>query len=278
MKVTRWTAALSALVLLAPAASALPLRETAKRISSAAREKGAARISILPLEARGSASPLDGEVLAGRLAAQIVKLERVRVVERARLADVLAERRLAEIGAMGASALPAGAAAPSLQAADAVVTGTFARRGETMRVAVRLVHAASGEILAATEEDVPWQDAGPADAGEGAWAVPSGAQLRDAPREEDCSTAAERADRVELGVLDLKARYWAGRLRKGVPPDIQARDPVSTISDPDLKKRFYDAMKEQYDRPEAPDLSPRELERFQRENGRALEILRDCGL
>ncbi|OGR90324.1 MAG: hypothetical protein A2V88_16995 [Elusimicrobia bacterium RBG_16_66_12] len=202
-------------------------------------------------------------------------------MERSRLADVLAERRLAETGAMGTSALPAAAAAPRLQAADAVATGTFTRRGEKMRVAVRLVHAASGEILAATEEDFPWQDAqdaGLEDTGDWTSAVPSGAQLRDAPREEDCSTADARADRIELGVLSLKALYWAGRLRKGVPPDIQARDPDSTISDPDLKKRFYDAMKEQYDRPEVPELSPRELERFQREDGRAREILRACGL
>ncbi|MEK7382040.1 MAG: hypothetical protein AAB262_01995, partial [Elusimicrobiota bacterium] len=157
-----------------------------------------------------------------------------------------------------------------------------------------LVRASSGEILAVTEEDISWekpQHAGLGDPGSWTLVVPSpeflaevpvldGDELllRDAPREEDCSTAAERVDLIEGGILSLKARYWAAELRQGVSPYSLTRNPGSTISDPHLKKRFYDAMKEQYDRPEVPELSPRELERFQREDARALELFRRCGL
>ena len=291
MKVMRWTAG-AALLLLSMSAAALPLRETARQISAAAREKGVMRIAILPFEARGSTGSHDGEVLAEKLMTQIVNLRKVRVVERSRLAEVMSERRLAETGATGTAARPA--AAPGLQAADALVTGAFSRRGEKMRVAARLVHAVTGEVLAATEEDFTWegaQDAGLGDDGSWTLVVPapefmaevprldgSDIQLRDAPREEDCSTAAERVDRIEGAILGVKARYWAGQLRKGVSPYSLTRNPGSTITDPDLKKRFYDTMKEHYYRPEVPELSPRELERFQREDARALEIYRECGL
>lgn len=292
MKVTRWAAVLAALVMISPVVAALPMRETAKQISSAARQNGVVRIAVLPLEARGATGSKDGEVLAEKLIAQIVNLRQVRVVERTRLADVMSERRLTETGAMGTSVTPA--AAPALQSADAVVTGAFFRRGEKMHITVRLVHAATGEVLAATEEAFSWQsaqDAGLGDPGSWTLVVPSpefmaevpvldGDEnlMRDAPHEEDCSTAAERVDRIEGGILSLKARYWAGQLRQGVSPYSLTHNPGSTISDPNLKKRFYDTLKEQYYRPEIPELSPRELEQFQREDGRALSIFRECGL
>jgi len=294
MKVMRWTttaATTAALALLPLSVCALPLRETAKQISSAARERGVMRIAVLPLEARGATGSKDGEVLAEKLMTQLMNLRQVRVVERTRLADVMAERRLSESGATGTAMRPA---ASVLQSADAVVTGSFFRRGEKMHIAVRLVHASSGEVLAAVEEDLTWEnaeDAGLGDPGSWTLVVPppmfmaeipaiddDGIQLRDAPHEEDCSTAAERVDRIEGAILGLKARYWAGQLRQGISPYSLTHNPGSTITDPDLKKRFYDTMKDHYYRAEVPELSARELERFQREDARALRIARQCGL
>lgn len=292
MEITRWAAATAAL-LISMTAAAQPMHETAKQLSAAAQEKGASKIAVLPLEARGAMGAKDGEVLAEKLVTQLVKLGRVRVVERSRLPDLMAERRLTESGATAAAVL-APDAAPGLQAADAVVTGAFMHRGTKMHVTARLVDAATGEVLGATEEDFSWEKAqneGLGDPGSWTLVVPSpefmaevpvldGADdlMRDAPHEEDCSTAAERVDRIESGIMSLKARYWAGQLRQGVSPYSLTHNPGSTISDPDLKKRFYQRLREQYDRPEVPELSPRELERFQREDAAALRIFRDCGL
>ena len=282
------------LTLLTAPAGAQPLRETARQISAAARDKGVARVAVLPLEARGAAGSLDGEILAEKLVEQLVRLARVQVVERAHLPALMAERRLSETGAMGANVQASAGTGALLQAADAVVTGSFSRRGDKMRVSSRLVHAGTGEILAAAEENFAWE--GTEDSGlreDGSWTlvvpapefmaeVPSidgdTQELRDAPRDEDCSDASARVDRIEGGILELKARYWAGQLRKGVSPYGLTRNPGSTISDPDLKKRFYDKMKSLYYRADMPELTPRELERFQREDARALQIIRRCGL
>lgn len=284
----------ASLALLSVRAGAQPLSETAKKLSAAALGKGVARVAVLPLEGQGLGGSSEGAVLAERLVEQLVRLGRVRVVERSRLPELMAERRLSQTGATGTRIRAPGASEPLLQPADAVVTGSFSRRGEKMRISARLVHAESGEILAAVEETLAWEsDSDPGLGDSGSWnlVVPSPeftvdipriemdpVQLRDAPREEDCSDASERVDRIEAGILDLKARYWAGQLRQGVSPFGLTRNPGSSISDAGLKKTFYDNLRDWYYRKDAPELTPRELERFQREDARAVAILRRCGL
>lgn len=294
MKGMSWTAMTTALILLPLTLSALPLSRTADELGSAARRKGISRVAVLPLDARGAAGSQDGKSLAEKLVAQLVRQGKVRVMERTRLDEVMSERHLAQAGAMGTAVLPQAGAAAGLQAAEAVVTGAFSRRGGNIHLVTRLVDAGSGEVLAAAEEDLPWETAPDSGLGDpGTWTlvvpppeflaeVPSldgmDIQMRDAPRDEDCSSAPDRVDLIESGILELKARYWAGKLREGVSPYSLTHNPGSTITDSTLKKRFYDTMKAQYDRPAVQPLSPRELERFQREDARALNLYRQCGL
>ena len=284
----------ASLMFLAAVAGAQPLSGMARKLSSVARDKGVSRVAVLPLEGQGLGGSREGAVLSERLVQEIVRFGRVRVVERARLPELMAERRLSQTGAMGASVRTPGAADHLLQPADAVVTGSFARRGAKMRVSARLVHAQSGEILAAVEEAMVWEsDSDPGLGDSGSWnlVVPApqfmaevpqmemdSIQLRDAPREEDCSDAAERVDRIEADILDVKARFWAGQLRQGVSPYGLTRNPGSSISDAALKNNFYDSLRDWYYRADRPELTPRELERFQRKEAQAVDILRRCGL
>lgn len=285
------TIAAAVLALMPAHAGSQPLRETARQISAAARNRGVIKIAVPPLEERGSSRSRDGELLAEKLVEQLVRLGRIKVVERGNLPALMSERRLLETGALGIDAGAPAEARALLQAADAVVTGSFDRRGEKVRVSCRLVHAGTGEILAAVEERIMWEGSDPE--ADGSWTlvvpapqfmtgVPSFKddlfELRDAPNEEDCSEAGDLVDRIEGDILELKTRYWAGQLRQGVSPYGLTRNPGSTISDPNLKRRFYDTLRNWYYRADLPELTPREMERFQREDARALEIVRRCGL
>lgn len=265
-----------------------PMRGLAERLSVAARRAGVARVAVLPLEARGAAGAHEGEALADLLMERIVRGGGVKVVERSRLGDVLAERRL---GAAGATA--AGGES-RLAAAEAVVTGSFSRRGTTTRAAVRLVHASSGEVLAAVEETFEWEaPAEDAPGPDGSWSIVVPApqftvdvpdidadplQLRDAPNDESCADAAARVDRIVAGILEIKARYWASELRKGFSPYAVTRNPGSEISDPALKSRFYDAMKDWFHKPFVPDLTRAQFERMRREDALATALASRCGV
>ena len=270
------------------ALAAEPLADLAERVGAAARRARVTRVSVLPLTSRSGAAARDGEVLADMLTERLVQEGRVRVVERSRLSDVMAERRLGSLAAGGADA-----ASPRLAAAEAVVTGSFAQMDGKMKASVRLVHAETGEILAAAEETMAWGE--PADGvhGDGSWSLEVPApefladvppivmdpvELRDAPNDDTCADAAARVDRIAAGILDVKARYWAAELRKGYSPYAVTRNPGSEISDPELKARFYDAMKAWFQKSFVPELSRSEFEKMRREDARAAEIIGRCGL
>jgi TolB-like protein len=266
-----------------------PLADMASRVGAAARRARVARVAVLPFSSRAAGGGHDGEVLADMLTERLVADGRVRVVERTRLPEVMAERRLSAVGAT----ISSGGGSPALAAADAVVTGAFVFSGGKMRVSVRLVHAETGEILAAAEESFDWDAPAGEPRDDGAWTMTIPApeflaevppivmdpvELRDAPNDDSCADAAARVDRIAAGVLEVKARYWAYELRRGFSPYAVTRNPGSEISDPALKERFYAEMKSWFKKPFVPELSRSEFERMRREDARASEISSRCGL
>ncbi len=268
-----------------------PLSDMAQRLGAAARRARVARVAVLPFSARAAGGGHDGEAVADMLTERLVADGRVKVVERSRLPDVMAERRL---GALGASAE---GAAPRLAAAEAVVTGSFVRAGGRMRASARLVSAETGEIIAAAEESFDWDAPADETRDDGSWTLSVPApeflaevppivmdpvELRDAPNDAaadaSCADAAARVDRIVAGILEVKARYWAFELRKGFSPYAVTRNPGSEITDPALKERFYGSMQAWFKKPFVPELSRPEFERMRREDARASEISARCGI
>jgi TolB-like protein len=282
-------AAALVLVLSGPAFAGAPMHEIAVRVSAAARRAGVARVAVLPLEARGAGGAADGEALSDALTGEVVRDGRVRVVERSRLSDLMSERRLETAGATAASV-----SETRLSSAQAVLTGSFTRRGGKMHASVRLVHAETGEILAAVEESFDWESSADAPPSRGeSWTmvVPPPAftvavpelgdeplDFKDAPNDDECAGAGARVDAIVAGILDVKARYWASELRKGFSPYAVTRNPGSEISDPALKARFYETMKGWFQRGFIPELSGAEFERMRREDARAAALAGRCGI
>jgi hypothetical protein len=103
-----------------------------------------------------------------------------------------------------------------------------------------------------------------------------GSDLHDSLSDQDCAGAPARIDRLEAAILDLKARYWALRLKKGVKAEALAVNPGSTISDPDLKRQFYERLKSWHALRRVPELSSAESSRFDAVDAAALALYRKC--
>lgn len=93
-----------------------------------------------------------------------------------------------------------------------------------------------------------------------------------------CADASRRVDHLESEILDIKARYWAVKMQRGEPLTEIIVNPGSTISDPVLKRIFYDRMRYWFDRRDIPPLTISETRKFAWTDAAAYSLYRDCGV
>lgn len=93
-----------------------------------------------------------------------------------------------------------------------------------------------------------------------------------------CEGAGARVDELERGILELKARYWALQLSRGVFYKTLKFNPGSTISDPALKGELYARMRAWTRQPLIPELTPHEIRQFADADAKAVELARACGI
>lgn len=270
----------------ATAARADGYKTMARELASQARRGGVARVAVLPFEPADGGSPRDGWNISEKLVTQLVRTGKVQALERSMLRALLSEQRLGQTGALDPATLKR---IGRVLSADGIVTGSFVTLGREVVVNARLINTETGVIIAASERkaDRDWFElpnlfvpapvfSVPApdivEEGEGAFA------MRDALADEGCDEAAARVDRLESDILDLKARYWALRLKKGLDMASLRVNPGSTITDPELKRQFYDRMQAWYAQPRVPPLSASETKRFVAVDSRAYSLHRQCRL
>ncbi|HBL19022.1 MAG: hypothetical protein A2X36_13620 [Elusimicrobia bacterium GWA2_69_24] len=99
--------------------------------------------------------------------------------------------------------------------------------------------------------------------------------LRDSVAEQ-CTGVGERVDSLQESILELKARYWARRLRKpGFSSKSVPLKPGDLISDSALRSRFYELLQDETEAPGRP-LSLSEIKRFISVDRRSFELLAAC--
>jgi TolB-like protein len=281
------------LLSLSSADAASSIRSSALELAAGARRAGVGTVAVLPMAPADGSLAAEGWDLSERLLTQLVRSGKVQVVERANLSRVMSEQQLGRLGALEPAGLKK---LGRLLSADAVVTGSFITSGRRLRLQARLVNVETGLIMAASEAEADrdeearsgwaksWLPTMQVPAPELTVAIPplpggSMLELRDAPNDEvDCSQAAERVDALETRVLDLKARYWALKLREGLDPKTLKQNPGSTITDPQLKKDFYARLKSWHESDAIPELSTGEVARLVALDGKAFALHRECGL
>lgn len=286
----------------AAAAQADGFKAIGKELAKAAKRSGIGLVAVLPFEPADSSNPREGWNIAEKLTTQIVRQKRVQTVERNHLRKLMNEAFLGESGAIE---LPRLRRVGKILAVDALVTGSFVTAGNEVVVSARLIDARTGAIIEAVERkaDRDWYDPlglngrlAPMPLDPYAFGGPDGeaplippapasvpdliasADLRDSVGEAGCEDAAERVDRLEGAILELKARYWANQLKNGLSLASLRHNPGSTITDPFLKRRFYDRMKAWYAQASVPAMTAPEVKRFTEIDGQAFRLHRECGL
>lgn len=175
---------------------------------------------------------------------------------------------------------------PAKTRPQALIKGTVFKEGEKITVIARLVEASTGRVLASLQAvsrarfselpPVPDMDWGSAPA---VAAVRD--PFRDAPADGgfNCSAAFKEMDRVNAGAAELKARYWAAKMKEpGFVTGSLTRNPGSEIRDPQLKQKFYDLLTRYYGEEDAPGLSRDQSARLEDFMGRESGVIDRCGI
>jgi TolB-like protein len=106
---------------------------------------GRLTLAVLPFQEKGEPRNY-GEAATDRMVTQLVELRRFKVIERAKLDEVLQEQRLQVSGVVDdRTAVDVGRVA----GADAIVLGTVSFIGSTTTVSARVIDTQSGEVLVA---------------------------------------------------------------------------------------------------------------------------------
>lgn len=276
------------LTLAAPAARADGYKALARDLATEAKKAGVSRVAVMPFEPADGGSARDGWNISEKLVTQLVRTGKVQTLERSMLKTLMDEHQLGRTGALDPATLRK---LGRVLSAEAIITGSFTTIGREVVVNARLINTETGVIVAACERraERDWFDApifvpapeftveAPAILTEGELAMND--TLKDSVADEvNCNNAATTIDRLEGQILDLKARYWAHKLKKGLNFATLKVNPGSTISDPELKQEFYSKIKAWYAQDRVPELSPVETKRFVAVDGQAYSIAQKCGI
>lgn len=282
----RLPSALLAALLAAPAAAG-PYEKLSREVVLIAKRSGYARVAVLPFNSVGGADGASGRALAEQLVSRLAGNSGLQVVERALLDRVLGEQSLGHKGMLDQrQAKKVG----RILGVDAIVTGSYLNlSGRRLEVHTRLIDTETARILGAAtarvdrEWDEDWSAPGevfrvrPPELGGFSLAfAPAPAagfgegfaqdELLDAPGPlaggaGECDAWEARSRRAHETTLDLKARFWAARMREpGFSARALTRNPGSEIRDLALRQELYRRIKELYQAGGGPGLTTRERE------------------
>jgi TolB-like protein len=273
-----------AALLAAAGARADGFKKMARDLVADAKRSGVSRVAVMPFEPADGSVSRDGWNISEKLVTQLVRTGKVQTLERSMLKTLLDEHQLGRTGALDPASLRK---LGKVLSAEGIITGSFVTIGREVVVNARLINVETGVIVSASERRAPrdWFDAatfpGPVEAAVAAAPAPMrmepGLDFRDSVSDvQGCANAATTVDKLEEEILDLKARYWALKL-KGRDMASLARSSSRVISDPELKLALFDKVTA-YARDGAPALTAAETKKLVAVDGRAFTLAQKCGI
>ncbi len=259
-----------------------PYDRAAGEILSAVARLGRRSVAVTPFYSVSGNESLAGAVISERLVARLQRGRGIDVVERSLLKTVWRERAIDAGGRVAASEAPE--TRRGMGGVDALVTGTVHElKDGRVEVNVRLLDPKTARVLVCAPmrverdwslvaDDVLTPDLT-------APPVPSLISVPSAPvfgltrgfLGMDCGQARDKTERLEELLVDVKARYWALRLKdREFKVQKLRRNPGTEISDPEVKNLFYSRLRHWFQEDYVPHLSRQEFESYTR-----LEKMRD---
>ncbi|HAH08294.1 MAG TPA: hypothetical protein DCM05_17510 [Elusimicrobia bacterium] len=288
-KVSNAALVLAALIVFqAAAAAAEPYEKAARDISRVANRTNKRRLAVLPFVPVSGGDSQGCLALAERLTARLAEQDGIEIVERTLLEKVLEEQGLGTKGLVDArQAHEVG----RILGVDSIVTGTFMSLSDgQLEVNARLIDAASARILGVSTLQVPqdWHDSGfstsfdmnvpPPDIGDSGPVLTLRSGFRDALSNQDgCSGWEERVDELQSAVLELKSRYWAGRLQeRGFSTRNLTRNPGSEIRSMSLRQDFFRRVRDIYEAGWRGSLTPQESSLLETSDRAVSALMETC--
>jgi TolB-like protein len=260
-----WRTAAFALLLAVPCSHAGDFDKLASQLAAGAKAHGRSRIAILPFQVIGGKGSTSGRIVSERLVGPLMAGGIVEVVERSMLETVMREQQLQFSGVVDARSVKE---IGKILNVDAVITGTvIALKDDRVEVNARLIDAESAKILfaASTKVEQDWNESLFDDAswGGSAWpAVPNFDLATNADAAEwGCMGVPDQIDELERSIIDLKARYWAQKLRAGLDGASLKKNPGSEIRNTVIRAEFYKTLKVHMSAAE-PELTDDEFSRL----------------
>jgi TolB-like protein len=261
----------------APRAVAGDYDKLAEPLARTARAHGRARLAVLPFQVVGGKGSSGGRIIAERLIGPLAATEGLEVVERTMLDGVMKEQRLQVSGVVDQHSLKE---LGRVLGVDAIVTGTaITLKDDRVEIVARLIDAETARVLGVAELRVErdWNESMFDDT---SWAglpqLPSFDLAQDASAAVwDCSGAGETVDSLERSITDIKARYWAQRLREGIAPSSLKANPGSEINNPEIRAEFYARLRA-YSRQAGPAVDAGEVGRMNKTMDRISKVQGSC--
>lgn len=262
----------------------------ANAFARSARHHKKVRVAVLPFHGAAGYDSTSGLIVSERLMIDILQGGVLQVVERSLLQRVMQEQRLEANGIVDSGmAVQLG----KILGVDAIITGTVIElRNSRVEVNARMIDARTAQILSAGSRKIEkdWIESSVASRGPISVPVPPLMDMarpaaygkwikrgNDATWGVDCDSAMRQADQLERSMIELKARYWASRMRnKNFSMKSLTRNPGSDIKDPEARSHFYDRLRAIYRGGSARPLSEHESETLFRQEKKIRRLSDFC--
>lgn len=248
MKTLNLAGAVALLLALSNApASAGDYEKIAAALAGSARTHGRMRLAILPFVSIGGKGSTSGRIVSERLVGPLTNEKAIEVVERALLESVMHEQRLQVSGIVDSRSVKE---LGKVLNADAIVTGTvMTLKDDRVEIIAHLIDAETAKVISVASAKVE-QDWSESLFDESSWAsmslpsLPSFDLASPATAGDwDCGRAQETVDELERSLVDLKARFWAQKIREGLSGNSLKRNPGSEIRNPEIRAKFYERLR-----------------------------------
>ena len=252
-------------------------------------------IAVLAFTRRARTSREESEYVSERLLTCLVESGKVKLLERNQLDKVLQEQRL---GLAGLTQAAEEKKDGGMSSADAIIIGMVFGTADHLKIIAKMIDPGTGAVLHVIEAqtdrlwdmvaekqgfefDVPdmtvlasmFQDEA---------AVPGFSDFRDAPasvQAGDCGARRTALVERQTAALAAKAKYWALRMRDPeFSTEVITRNPGGEISDPQVRKTFYQLLNKMFKSAEDPKLSPAEEKEVNTIMEEERSVSNECGL
>ncbi|MEE8424387.1 MAG: FlgO family outer membrane protein [Elusimicrobiota bacterium] len=280
-------------------ACADPYDKLASKITKIAKRSGYKRVAVLPFHSVNSEDAGTGLAVAERLVSRLASKPDIQVVERTLLDRILKEQGLSYRGLVNPKqAKQVG----KLLGVDGIISGTYLNlTRRRIEVHARLIDTETARILGAAtvkverELEESWMSSSafwnmkPPSLGDGGFKVPivrlypnpfggGGDPFKDSLNSGESCDDWEEAVRVrQAATVELKARYWATKLREpGFSSSKLTRNPGSEVRSMALRQKLYARMKELHARGYTQGLTEREHEKLDASDRMAERLETNC--